>query len=138
MTSAPKAATTSTSEASKNALKRARAEGKKEAEATLRKQMALPPPGNWEASLSARAKKRAKQQAKKPQMLLNGGVNDGTAKGTSKGKSKGSGKNDETFEGKPICYNWNHGVPYKAGDPCPYAHVCLICKKPDHPKIRHQ
>ena len=124
-------------EPSKVALKRAREQGKKEAESALRKQLAIaPPPGDF-GSMSNRAKKRAKQNAKKPLMLTNGSDNDGTGKGKSKGKGKGAGKGDDTFEGKPICFNWNRDVPCKA-TPCTYAHVCQICKKPDHPKIRHQ
>ena len=89
--------------------------------------------------MSARAKKRARQNAKKPLMLLNGGVQDGTASGSAggpgKGKSKGKTKGDDTHDGKPICYNWNRGAPCKQ-NPCPWAHVCLICKK-DHPKSQH-
>ena len=88
------------------------------------------------------AQKRAKATAKRPLAILDGSVNDGASRsaGPAKGKGKGAGKSansDETFEGKPICYNWNRGVPCKAGEACTYAHVCLICKKADHPKIRH-
>ena len=99
--------------------------------------------------MSPRAKKRAKAKAAKaiknggvgdgevdyPRLpLQNGGKGDGTSKGSAKGLGKGKG---DTFEGKPICYNWNRGAPCKDGANCQMAHVCLICKKSDHPKIRH-
>ena len=88
--------------------------------------------------MSKRATKRAKQNAKKPLALTNGGDNDGTFKVKGKGKGKGASKgSDDTHDGKPICYNWNRDVACKAGPACSFAHVCLICKKPDHPKIRH-
>ena len=103
--------------------------------------------------MSPRAKKRAKAKAAKalknggvgdggpdyPRLQIqNGGVSDGSPMGAGKGGAKGLGKGKgDTFEGKPICYNWNRGAPCKDGANCQMAHVCLICKKPDHPKIRH-
>ena len=46
------------------------------------------------------------------------------AASASKGISKG-GK--DTHNGKPICYNWNKGVPCTR-NPCGFAHVCIGCK----------
>ena len=67
--------------------------------------------------------------------MQNGGEGDGSGGGggaapANKGKGKGKGK--DMFENKPICYNWNNGMPCKV-TPCKSAHVCLICQK-HHPK----
>ena len=143
-TAEPNSATTLTPAQIKKLKADARAEGERAA-ANKNKRLAL---GNGSATgtdnstLSARAKKRARQKANKdgavPLALQNGGVGDGTSGTSSKGKGKGKGKeNDRLPDGTQICFNWNRGAPCKA-TPCPFAHVCLICHKTDHPKCRHE
>ena len=119
-------------------IKKIKQQAKLEAEREVRKQLGIEaPPG---AGLSKNAKKKANKRAKaigNGQQVLqiqNGGVGDGT---TQKGKAKGKGKSDDLFEGKPICYNWNKGKDCTKGAACTFAHVCLICKKPDHTAQNH-
>ena len=112
-------------------LQAARAEIKAEVERDLKRkyaQLALPPgvvapPQGGLDHLSARAKKRAKAKANRALALTNGGVGDGTGGGGSsasggpggdKGKGKGKGKGNRTDDGKPICFNWNKGLPCKS------------------------
>ena len=130
----------------KKTIKKIKQQAKKEAEREAKQKYgALLNGGVGDGTLSKRAKKRAAQaaaQARTLPALQNGGVGDGTINmrgdyNRGKGKAGGKGKSDDTHNGVPICYNWNRGAPCKQ-DPCRFAHVCLICKKEDHPKKDHQ
>ena len=137
---------------SKSQLNRIKQQAKAEAERDVKRKYNLlaltdAPAGQ----LSARAKKKARQQANRHLALQNGGVGDGSDGGFPRLQTvapppnahpaarpgKGAGKDRrDSFNGKPICYNWNKGAPCKQ-NPCPMAHVCLICnkehRKKDHP-----
>ena len=89
-----------------------------------------------DAPPSKRARKRANAQ-RNALALTNGGVGDGTGglppqpiyprKGEGKGGKKGKGKgNNNMPDGRPICFNWNKGLPYKS-QTCTMAHVCVTC-----------
>ena len=81
--------------------------------------------------------------------LLSGGFEDGggcyqrlpptavdwTRPDKKKGVGKGGNKGNSTFQGKPICFNWNNGKPCRDGDGCTMVHVCLKCNANDHPAI---
>ena len=100
-----------------------------------------------DAPLSKRAKKRANAQ-RNALALTNGGVGDGTGgpppqpdyprKGQGKGdkgkKGKGKGNNNMP-DGRPICFNWNKGLPCKS-QTCTMAHACLTCHG-DHRQKDH-
>ena len=121
----------------KKTLKKLKQEAKANAEKAVRLQLGNAATGGI---VSPSAKKRARKQ-RQQLALQNGGVGDGSAAPAGGldlvgafGKGKGKGK--DQHEGKPICYNWNRGAPCKSS-PCTMAHVCLICKSPEHPKKDH-
>ena len=109
--------------------------------------------GDPGGGLSKKQNKRANQAARKAGggalALLNGGVGDGGGGYTrlppiagdwsrpdkKKGAGKGASKGNTTFQGKPICFNWNNGKPCRDGDGCAMVHVCLKCNAKDHPAI---
>ena len=116
-------------------LRKIRADARAEGEREAKRKLALANGGGG-ANLSKRQKK--KQQALENQArtlaLQNGGVGDGSgaapppprAAGARPEKGRGKGKNRDTFEGKPICYNWNRNAACKVM-PCTFAHVCVVC-----------
>ena len=100
-----------------------------------------------DAPLSKRAKKRANAQ-RNVLALTNGGVGDGTGgqppqpnyprKGAGNGDKGRNGKgkgNNNMPDGRPICFNWNKGLPCK-NPSCTMAHACLICHG-DHRQKDH-
>ena len=82
----------------------------------------------------------AQQPVKEPSTCAaDGGVGDWPRlppQGDRVGRGKGNGGNgkggknknkNNTFEGKPVCYNWNRKADFKAGRNCRMAHVFLKC-----------
>ena len=122
---------------SKKTIKKIKQQAKAEAEREAKRKYAALLNAGGGDNPSRRQRKRANQLANRATLAIqNGGVGDGTVNLTgafAKGKGKG---NKDTHEGVPICYNWNRGAPCK-NNPCQFAHVCLICKKKDHPKKDH-
>ena len=130
---------------SKTQLKKIKQQAKNEAEQNAKRKLAMLSNGPNDGpggGLSTKARQRANKTLARQQLALqNGGVGDGGfprlqgAGGAggqiAKGVGKGKGKN--TFEGKPICLNWNRKAPCKAGASCNMAHVCLKCYK-NHPQ----
>ena len=91
---------------------------------------------NGQESKTARERANASRNAL---ALINDGVGDSSGgappqpnyprKGDDKGdrgkKGKGTGNNNMP-DGKPICLNWNKGIPCKSNS-CTMAHSYLIC-----------